>query len=277
MKRILITGANSYIGTSFEKWLGKDSDKYIVDTIDMIGDDWRKKSFAGYDAILHVAGIVHKKKEHKIKDLYYKVNRDLTYEVANKAKKERIRHFVFLSSMSVYGLTEGTITINTNPIPNTDYGKSKLQGEMLINELYDNNFIVSCLRPPMVYGQACKGNFQSLVKLALKTPVFPNVRNKRSMIYIENLCEFIRVVIENEIAGVLFPQNNEYVCTTDMVKLISNKIIVINGFNRIISYLTRFSSTLSKMFGNLTYDKAMSNINANYNIVDFCESIKRSL
>jgi len=157
MKRILITGANSYIGTSFEKWLRKDSDKYIVDTIDMIGDDWRKKSFAGYDAILHVAGIVHQKKEHKIKDLYYKVNRDLAYETAKKAKEAGVKHFVFLSSMSVYGIEEGVIDETTPVRPKSAYGKSKAEAEELIGGLEDEFFTVSIIRPPMVYGKGCKG------------------------------------------------------------------------------------------------------------------------
>lgn len=159
MKRILITGANSYIGTSFEKWLSQWPDKYTVDTIDMIDGKWRKESFAGYDVVFHVAGIAHIRETKKNRDLYYKVNRDLAYETAKKAKAEGVNQFIFISSMSVYGVDNGVINKNTPLNPKSNYGKSKLQAEKLIKPLCDDNFKVAILRPPMVYGKGCKGNY----------------------------------------------------------------------------------------------------------------------
>ena len=153
MKRILITGANSYIGTSFEKWLQQWPDKYYVNTIDMIDGSWRQKSFTGYDVVFHVAGIAHVKETKKNKELYYRVNRDLTYETATKARAEGVKHFIFLSSMSVYGIENGVINRNTLLNPTTNYGKSKLQAEKLIQPLNDDSFKVVILRPPMVYGK----------------------------------------------------------------------------------------------------------------------------
>ena len=86
MKRILITGAGSYIGTSFDRYLKeKYPGQYEVDTVDMIDGGWRKKSFSGYDSVFHVAGIAHsdngKISEEKAK-LYYSVNTELTIETA---------------------------------------------------------------------------------------------------------------------------------------------------------------------------------------------------
>src|SRR5690554_2772100 len=153
MKRILITGANSYIGTSFEKWLAKYPDKYFVDTVDMIGDSWKEKDFLKYDVVFHVAGIAHVKETKKNKDLYYEINRDLTYETAKKAKNEGVKQFVFLSSMSVYGVSNGIIDKNTPLNPKTNYGKSKLQAEKLIKTLSTDNFRIAILRPPMIYGK----------------------------------------------------------------------------------------------------------------------------
>ena len=109
MKKILITGANSYIGTSFEKWVSRYPDKYSVDTIDMEDNNWKEKSFKGYDVVFHVAGIAHIKETRKNAELYYKVNRDLAFNVAQKAKNDGIKQFVFLSSMSVYGIENGVI------------------------------------------------------------------------------------------------------------------------------------------------------------------------
>ena len=129
MKKILITGAGSYIGTSFENYMGQWSDEYSVDTVDMIDGSWRKKDFSGYDVVFHVAGIAHIKETKDNAELYYKVNRDMVIETAKKAKTEGVKHFVFLSSMSVYGMETGVITKDTEPNPNTNYGKSKLMAE----------------------------------------------------------------------------------------------------------------------------------------------------
>lgn len=276
MKRILITGANSYIGTSFEKWLSQWSDKYTVDTIDMIDGKWRKESFAGYDVVFHVAGIAHIRETKKNRDLYYKVNRDLAYETAKKAKAEGVNQFIFISSMSVYGVDNGVINKNTPLNPKSNYGKSKLQAEKLIKPLCDDNFKVAILRPPMVYGNGCKGNYPKLAKLAVKIPVFPYVDNRRSMIYIDNLCEFVRLLIDNGSRGLFFPQNDEYVNTSEMVKLIAEvhgkKIILTKLFNPILRLLK--IAIVNKVFGDLTYEMSMSEYQGNYRICGFKKSIE---
>ena len=114
MKKILITGANSYIGVSFENYMKQWADEYSVDTVDMIDGTWREKDFGGYDAVFQVAGIAHKKETKENFELYYKVNRDLAIETAKKAKKDGVKQFIFLSSMSVYGMDTGVITNETN-------------------------------------------------------------------------------------------------------------------------------------------------------------------
>ena len=278
MKRILITGANSYIGTSVEKWLGKYPDAYKVDTLDMENGSWRKKDFSGYDVVFHVAGIAHIRETKKNKDLYYKVNRDLAYETAVKAKAEGVKQFTFLSSMSVYGIETGIINKDTPLKPKTNYGKSKLEAEELINKLADDRFLVAIIRPPMVYGRGCKGNYPKLAKLALKTPIFPNVDNKRSMLYIDNLSEFVKLLIDNCSSGSFFPQNAEYVNTSAMVKTITEvhgkKIWMTKIINPVIRLMLRFG-IVSKVFGNLVYEKSMSDYYmVNYQIRSFRESIE---
>jgi UDP-glucose 4-epimerase len=211
MKRVLITGANSYVGTNVECWLMREPNKYHVDTIDMIDGSWREKDFSDYDVVFHVAGIAHVKETRKNRDLFFKVNRDLAIEVAEVSKKAGVSQFIFLSSMSVYGLDTGIITRETVPKPKSSYGKSKFQAEEGIRRLEGDNFKVAILRPPMIYGKGCKGNFQKLVKLVKILPVFPKVNNQRSMIYIDNFCNFIKLVIDHSLEGFLFPQNSEYV------------------------------------------------------------------
>lgn len=156
MKKILIAGAGSYIGVSFKNYMNQYKNDYIVDTLDLKSKSWRKKNFSDYDVIFHVAGIAHIKETKENTELYYKVNKDLTIEVAKKAKKDKVKQFIFLSSMSVYGLEVGTITSETLPNPNTNYGKSKLMAEEALNKLSDDSFKVVILRPPMVYGEGCK-------------------------------------------------------------------------------------------------------------------------
>lgn len=278
MKNILITGANSYIGSSVERWLMKEPDKYKVETIDLKDGSWQEQDFSKYDVVFHVAGIVHIKETSANQNIYYEVNRDLTYEIAKKAKKEGVRQFIFLSTMSVYGIEKGVITKDSFLNPRTAYGKSKLEAERLINELKDENFKIVILRPPMVYGRNCKGNYSRLANLAIKTPVFPKIDNKRSMIYINNLSEFIKQVIDNESDGLFFPQNSEYVNTSEMVKLIAEvhgrRIIMVKLFNPILGVLN--VNTINKVFGDLVYDKKMSENEIDYRIFEFEESIYKT-
>ncbi|WP_313468624.1 NAD-dependent epimerase/dehydratase family protein [Carnobacterium sp.] len=273
MKNILVTGKNSYIGTSLDNWLMREPNKYQVDTMDTKDNSWRENTFSQYDAIYHVAGIAHVKETGENEELYYKVNRDLAYEVAKKAKLDGVKQFIFLSSMSVYGLENGIISIDTQLKPNTAYGKSKIEAEKLIKTLADDSFIVAILRPPMVYGKGCKGNYPRLAALAMKTPIFPNIDNKRSMIYIDNLSEFVKQLIDNFSSGLFFPQNAEYVNTGEMVNLIAKshgkKLKMLKLFNPLIKLMN--ISIVNKVFGNLIYEMSIVN---KVDLVSFKDSIE---
>lgn len=275
MKKILITGADSYIGTSFEKWLEQYPDKYQVDTVDMKGSNWKEKDFSEYDVVFHVAGIVHRKEANDKE--YFVINRDLAVEVARKAKADGIKQFIFLSTMGVYGRETGYITKDTIPMPKTPYGKSKYEAETLLLEMGSRDFKIAVVRPPMVYGKHCKGNYPRLASLALKLPIFPNVKNQRSMIYIDNLSEFIRLLIKYEEYSLFFPQNKEYVRTSEMVKLIAEvhgkKIRMTGVFNGLLRLTETKIGIANKIFGDLIYEKPMSEYKDNYIISNFRESI----
>lgn len=280
MKKILITGKNSYIGTSFEKYIKENyASKFSVDTIDMIDGSWRQHDFSKYDVVFHVAGIAHQKETKENAYLYYDVNEKLVIETAEKAKKEGIIQFVFLSSMSVYGLEEGSISSNTNPNPKTNYGKSKLLAEEGLTKLDSDNFSVAIIRPPMVYGKDCPGNYVALSKFALKMMVFPKINNARSMIYVENLCEFVKLIMDNTEKGYFYPQNTEYVNTSNMVHHIAlscgKHILLTRLFNPFI-WLLRKHKMIKKVFGNLYYEKGMSKYKEEYNRISFENSIEKT-
>lgn len=269
MKKILITGANSYIGTSFEKYLSQWPDAYQVDTIDMVDGSWRKKSFAGYDSIFHVAGIAHisaKRLHADEQKQYWIVNAQLPIEVADKAKKEGAKQFIFLSSMSVYG-EHGSIrhpvVIDKQTIPNPKdiYGKSKLFAEAGLCALQGDDFSVCILRPPMVYGPGCRGNYPLLEKAALKLPFFPKIKNERSMLHIDNLCRYIKSLIDENSSGTHFPQNPTYVCTSQMVKSIAEakgkNIRLTSVFNPLLKLFSGKVGIVDKVFGTLIYKQDM--------------------
>lgn len=280
MKDILITGVNSYIGNSFEKWVSQWSNKYNIYFISLKDESWKQKVFSKYDVVFHVAGIAHVSADPKLEDLYNKVNRDLTIETAIKAKKDGVKQFIFMSSIIVYGdssTEKRVIGRNTVPAPSGFYGSSKLQAEEGIKSLESDKFKVAIIRLPMIYGKGSKGNYSKLAKAAQKLPIFPDIENQRSMLHIDNLCEFIRLVIDNDESGMFFPQNIDYVKTSDMVKLIAEshgkKIKMVKVFNGILKLMARKGGVVNKVFGNLVYEQDISNYKENYRIRNLRESI----
>lgn len=279
MKKILIIGKNSFIGQSFIKHAQTRNYDFVIEEVTSRDDQWKSIDFGQYDTIYHVAGIAHNSSDLKLKDLYYIVNRDLTIEVAKKAKQDGAKQFVFMSSMIVFGTKNSKITKETIPNPDNFYGDSKLQAEKGILPLQSDDFNIAIMRPPMVYGKGSKGNYPKLAKLAQKTPIFPDYENKRSMIYIDNLMECISKVIELNLSGYFHPQNEEYVNTSNLVREIAkvhhHKVVTTKLFNPFINLLKKIN-VVNKVFGDLYYENDLSNINFDYNIISFEESILRT-
>lgn len=293
MKKVLITGANSYIGVSFENYVHEHySSELSIDTVDMIDGSWREKNFSSYDVVYHVAGIAHAdvgNVSDEVKAKYYVINTDLAIETAKKAKADGVKQFVFMSSAIVYGDSapygkRKRITADTEPQPANFYGDSKWQADKGVRELADERFTVTVLRPPMIYGKNSKGNYPTLVKMAKKLPIFPDVQNERSMLYIENLCEFLLQVMIKGKDGIFWPQNAEYTRTSDMVKIIGevsgHKVRVSKTWNWVVGLAShipgKISGLANKAFGNMSYDQSMSKYDFNYQIVDLRTSIKRA-
>lgn len=285
MKKILITGAGSYIGTQVKAYLERFPEGYAVWEQNMHGDAWKNTSFRGYDVILHTAGIVHRentKHDPAFWELYARVNRDLPVAVAEKAKAEGVGQFLFLSTQSVYGLTAplgkpAFITKDTPLRPVDHYGKSKAEAEAKLLPMTEESFRVAVLRPPIVYGRGCKGNYRALQSFAGKLPFFPLVENQRSMIYMENLAELIRQLIDDEAAGIFCPQNDEYTNTSRMVAAIARArgrhMVLVGGFTWALKLLGRLVPAVNKAFGSLCYDRSLSAYGGGYCVKTLPESI----
>src|SRR5699024_10386702 len=223
--------------------------------------------------------IAHVSTNPKMEELYYKVNRDLTIEVAGKAKEAGVKQFVFMSSIIVYGNNKQVlIDENSKPNPSNFYGQSKLDAEVGIQRLEDEAFKVAIVRPPMIYGKGSKGNYPKLAKAARKLPIFPDINNKRSMLHIDNLSEFLRLMIKNEEQGLYFPQNEKYVRTSNMVKIIAEvhhkNIHLTKLFNPALYIMIHYKvSIVNKVFASLVYDQEMSRYKEDYNVNEFKDSI----
>lgn len=292
-RKVLITGAGSYIGKSFIDY-AKDhyADNFEIDEMDMLSENWKNADFSKYNIVYHVAGIAHAdvgNVSDDVKEKYYRVNTDLTVEVAKKSKSEGVKEFIFMSSMIVYGDSapygkKKVIDEHTVPEPANFYGDSKLQADVAVRDMASDQFKVMVLRPPMIYGPRSKGNYRTLAKLAKKLPVFPDVENERSMLFIGNLCEFLcQIMLVNHMkanAVVLIPQNKEWVKTSDMVK----EIAKVSGKNIWITKLLvpavfvaskvpgKIGGLVGKAFGNSCYKK-LDGLNHEYNVYGFEETV----
>jgi len=280
MKKILIIGKNSYIGTNFEKYINQyGKNEYSINKISVRDEKWKKMNFGSFDVILHLAAIVHQTQQKYNYGLFEKINHLLPVEIAKKAKSDGVKQFIFLSTMGVYGKEDRVISAGIKPDPQTLYAKSKFNAELDLNMIADEKFIISIVRPPMVYGEKCKGNYNKLSMFSKMVPFFPNINNKRSMIFIDNLSSFLKYIIDNPAKRVFFPQNSEYVNTFDLVKNIrylqNMKIIELKGFNNCIEFLAKRFDLFAKVFGSYYYDDSLEYVDKRiYNIVNFEESVK---
>lgn len=257
MKRVLITGEHGIIARRLGTFMGEKTGEYEVDFLNVRGDDWRRVKLSGYDAVVHAAALVHQKETPENAALYQQVNRDLTVELAEKARTEGVGQFVFLSTGGVYGLTEGVITKDTVPRPATNYARSKLEAEEALVSMSGDDFTVAILRPLMVYGKGCKGNYQTLEKLARIVPALPAYENRRSLVTLDTLCACIEGIIRHREEGIFFPREREDVCTCRLIQQIAaeqgRKLRRTRLLDPAVGLLRACSSGGKKAFGDLVY------------------------
>lgn len=285
MKKVLITGKHSYIGENILKCLNKYGDEYKVEIVGTKEGEYKKLNFGKYDTVIDVAGIAHVKITPDMESLFYQINRDLAIELCTKAKREGATQFIYLSSMNVYGDTDKMICSRKQENPINFYGKSKLEADLAIHEMSDKDFKVVSVRPPVVYGKGCKGNFNKLIKLSKISPLYPTYGNVRSMIYVENLCEYIREIINHNLEGYFHPQNFQHVttgqCMKDIREALGKKAFGISICNPMIRFMLKKSHTIDRAFSDDYYAMELS-ISGEYDLMksfnkNFMDTIKKTI
>lgn len=281
--KILITGENSFIGNAFAEHVSHDPD-INVSKISLKGGAWKSADLSGYDCVVHVAGIAHVPYTDAMDEKYMAVNRDLTLEFARAAKKAGIGHFIFLSSSIVYGQAAPGgktryITRDTAPAPENAYGLSKLEAENGLFAMAGEDFIAAAIRTPTVYGKGCRGAYSSLSKRASLFPIFPGCCGKRSVIYSENLAEFIKIIALEKRGGIFFPQDGKYAGTDDIVRAIraarGKGTRITRIFDPFIAIIAK-TGAARKIFGGMAYETNMSDIGRNYRLFTLEEGVKRT-
>lgn len=282
MRRILITGQNSYTGRAITAHLSAWPGKYHVSAISLRGDSWKSESFSGFDTVIHTAGIAHDSTKSSLKDDYYHVNTQLAFDTARKAMNDGVSQFVFLSSSIVYGRPAPigktrTITRGTPVTPSSYYGDSKVQAENMLLPLDSEKFRMCVMRCPMIYGRGCRGNYRLLSMIGRWLPIFPAVHNAHSMLYVKNFAEFVRLMADGNEHGIFWPQNGEYSDTSEMVRMIAEshgrKMFLVPGCEIPLKIAARISGMVNKAFGSLAYDMSLSSYREDYRLYTLRGSI----
>ncbi|WP_418185383.1 NAD-dependent epimerase/dehydratase family protein [Aliarcobacter vitoriensis] len=223
MSKLLITGSNGFIGNYF---INNYKSKYNIKTFSFLKDDINTLDCNTIGIVFHLSALVHQMGGASASE-YEKINVIQTIELAKKAKESGVNHFVFMSTVKVYGEETNSIyTENTVCNPEDDYGKSKLKAEHELQKLEDENFKISIIRTPIVYGYGVKANIKNLISLVNKVPVLPlgKIKNKRSMVYIGNLCHLVDEIITQEKKGIFLASDDEPLSTSKLIELIAKNL-----------------------------------------------------
>lgn len=284
MHNIIVTGKNSFIGNAFARRASLFPDKYSVEKLSLRAGGASDANFAGADCVLHVAGLAHVRYSDARAGEYMAINRDLAVETAARAKAAGVRQFVLLSSMIVYGKPARAgrafvVTPDTPENPENAYGQSKLEAERGVKALADGNFTVTVIRPPTVYGAGCRGNYSTVSRFARYLPLIPAAGGEKSMIYVENLAEFIRLIIDDCAGGTFYPQDARRLTTPELVEAVraahgkSTKRLRI--FDPILNLMGGMS-VLRRIFGGMAYDMSMSDYPRQYRLFSPNDAINRT-
>ena len=265
--KLLITGSNGFVGSYF---INKYKNKYDIKTFSFLKDNINTLDCNNVDVVFHLSALVHQMGGASAEE-YEKVNVTQTLQLAKKAKESGVKHFIFMSTVKVYGEeTTNTYTENTLCNPEDEYGKSKLKAEKELLKFEDESFKISIIRTPIVYGYGVKANIKNLVSLVNKIPFLPfgKIENKRSMVYIGNIChlvdEIIRFRIEYGMIGenIFLASDDEPLSTSRLIELIAKNLdkkvylIKIPFFESLLKILK--PSFHKRLYGSLEVDNSIT-------------------
>ena len=287
-KTLMITGASGFIGRNF---IERYKDKYSIVPVDLLKIKPEDIEFEGVDTVLHLAALVHQMNGAP-REKYFEVNTELTRKVAEAAKKNKVKHFIFYSTVKVYGydgdLYNHNFILNEhspcNPV-NDPYGESKWEAEKILKEMETDNFIVSVIRPPMVYGKGVKGNMESLIKLVKRVPILPfsYTKNRRSFVNIDNLLFLTSLVIDKEKDGIFLPLDEKPLSLKEMIEGIEEglkikriKIPMIQPFFWLLTKLK--PNIMVRLYGSLQFENRETKEKLEYDpLVNYEKGIKNML
>lgn len=268
-KKIVVTGANGFIGKRFIEY---NKERFDITTLTVRDESYKTFDFTGFDCIVHLAGKAHDM-NCKDENEYFKINVEITKVLSIKAKADGVNHFIYISSVKVYGKEDrGLITEKSECIPEDAYGKSKLQAEQFLQTIQDENFKVAIVRPPMVYGAGVKGNMDKLIKLCQKKIPLPfgNIANLRSMVFVDNLIELLNTIVDQRAEGIFIPGDDKPISTDALIIMIKNVLGEKNNLISIPNFLRKVVKNLKpelykRLFGSFVIDTKNTNIALSFN------------
>src|SRR5574344_959985 len=261
MKKLLISGSNGFVGSYFIK---KYKDKYDIKTFSFLKDDINSLDYSDIDVVFHLSALVHQMDGASCEE-YERVNVTQTLQLSKKVKENGVKKFVFMSTVKVYGEeTDSKYSENSICKPEDEYGKSKLKAELELQKLEDKDFKVSIIRTPIVYGYGVKANIKSLINLVNKVPLLPfgKIENKRSMVYIGNLCHLVDEVITQEKSGIFLASDDQPLSTSRLIELVAKKLdkkvylVKIPFFESLLKILK--PSFHKRLYGRLEVDNSIT-------------------
>ncbi len=261
-KNILLTGASGFIGSYFLKHY---SSVFSINNFSFLKNDIDALNLNKIDSVVHCAALVHQMKREPDYDEFYRANVLNTVELAVKAKKNNVKQFIFLSSVKVYGEESITPYNEKSPTnPQDSYGKSKLEAEKRLLSLKDENFNISIIRLPLVYGKGVKANFNNLISLVSKFNIIPLglIKNKRSLVYVGNVCDTIFRIIKFNKGGIFLASDDCALSTSELItniaKALNKKILLLHiPFMGTIMRII-FPKYYQRLFGSFKIDNKLT-------------------